>query len=180
MMTEAELLKIVRAQEDQIRPQRFESAFFWDWKGNLLLAKDGEPTTVKFSDLEMALVQGAVSTHNHPFGWRFSVHDPRRAGYSFSKEDLKSACQVSLALLRIVTPKFRFMMKPPSQGWDTHYWEQVLQPEYDRIYKDVQAELKANVQARRIMQSEAETLFRDLVWTHVSAQLGLVYSREEF
>ena len=180
MMSEDELLKIVRTQEDQIRMQRFESAYFWDWEGSLLLAKDGEPTTVKFSDAEIVLVQGSISTHNHPVGWNFSARDPRRAGYSFSEEDMKAACQSSLTILRIVTPKLRFMMKPPPQGWDINYWKLVLQPEYKVTFQVIQAGLKAKVQARQILQAEAETKFRDLVWSSVASKLNLTYLREEF
>lgn len=134
-MNEQELLQFVRAKEDEIRAQRFESAFFWDWQGNLLLSKDGEPTSVQFTDEEIALVQGAISMHNHPYGWNFSARDPRRAGYSFSEFDVQSACQASLAILRIVTPQFRYMMKPPPQGWGLDYWENVLQLEYQQTYK---------------------------------------------
>lgn len=179
-MNEDDLLEIVRAQEDRIRTQLFESAFFWDWDGNLLLAKNGEPTMVKFSDEEMALVQGAISTHNHPFGWRFSAHDPRRAGYSFSEEDVRAACQSSLTILRIVTPTLRFMMKPPPQGWNRNYWEQVLQPEYQKTFRRMQAGLKVRIQARQILQAEAEAKFRDWVWADVAGKLKLPYLREEF
>ena len=179
-MSEDDLLEIVRAQEDRIRSQRFESAYFWDRDGNLLLAKDGEPTTVKFTDEEVTLVKRAVSTHNHPQGWKYVERDPRRAGYSFSENDVQAACQASLFILRIVTPKFRYMIKPPLQGWDDDYWEKVLRPEYQLAYREVMVELKAQVQVRQILQTTAESLFRHLVWSRVTARLGLEYIREEF
>lgn len=135
---------------------------------------------VKFTDEEVVLVKGAASTHNHPQGWKYPERDPRRAGYLFSANDVKSACWASLSLLRVVTPQFRYMMKPPPQGWDDTYWEKVLQPEYQQVYQEVLVELKAQVQARQILLARAESVFRHLVWSRVTARLGLKYVREEF
>jgi hypothetical protein len=179
-MNEQELLQLVRAKEDEIRAQRFESAFFWDWQGNLLLSKDGEPDLVRFTPQEIALVKGSISTHNHPYGWKFSERDPRRAGYSFSENDVKSACHASLSVLRIVTPQFRFMLKAPSQGWNVDYWETTLKPACQQTQAVVRVYLKAQIQARQILQSDGEALFRHLLWTRVATELGLTYSREEF
>lgn len=179
-MNEKKLLKLVRAKEDEIRAQRFESAFFWDRRGKLLLSKDGEPSRVKFTPEEIMLVKGAISTHNHPQGWKYSERDPRRAGYSFSANDVKAACHTELYILRIVTPQTRFMMKPPPQGWDAEYWEKIIRPTYQQIYRDVLVELKTKVQARHILQNAGEALFRHLIWTRVATRLGLTYRREEF
>lgn len=179
-MNEQKLLQLVRAKEDEIRAQRFESAFFWDWQGNLLLHTDGEVDRITFSDKELALMKGTAATHNHPHGWRYAERDPRRGGHSFSAKDVQLACQNSLILLRVVTPKFRYMMKPPPQGWNQNYWETTLLPEYDRLYNEVKVELKARVKMRQILQADAEPLFRHEVWVRVAKRLGVEYAREEF
>lgn len=179
-MSEDDLLKIVRAQEDKIRPQRFESAFFWDRQGNLLLRKDGEPTSVRFSAAEITLVKGAIATHNHPLGWNYSASDPRRAGNSFSENDARSACYLSLSILRIVTPKFRYMMRPPLSGWDGDYWEKILGSQFQQLYAQAWDEFKAKVQARQMLSSVAGTTFQHEVWCRVAAVSGVRYEREEF
>ena len=180
LMQEKKLLKLMRAKEDEIRAQRFESAFFWDGRGNLLFSRDGELTRVKFTDEERVLLQGSFSTHNHPLGWNYSERDPRRAGNSFSENDVRAACYFSLAILRIVTPQLRYMMKPPPAGWDGEYWEKTLGPTYRRIYQQTMDEFMAKVQARQMLSSVAGTTFSHEVWSRVAAQLGLNYTREEF
>lgn len=179
-MNEESLLEIVRKQEEQIRAQRFESAYFWDQQGNLLFTKDGEVDRITFSDEEILRMHSAIATHNHPHGWKYSERDPRRAGYTFSSKDMQLACQASLLLIRVVTPKFRYMMKPSLQGWNKTYGEKSLHPEYQRTYQEVRTEYRAKVQARLILQTEAESLLRHEVWSRVAARLGLVYCREEF
>lgn len=179
-MNEQELLQLVRAKEDEIRAQRFESAYFWDSQGSLLLSKDGEVDRITFSEEEMTLMNGAAATHNHPHGWRYAARDPRRGGHSFSANDVQLACRHSLKLLRVVTPKFRYMMKPPPQGWDHHYWETMLLPTYSRWFDVVKSEWKAKVKARQILQAAAEPLFRHEVWVRVATELGIEYVREEF
>ncbi len=175
-MTEDELLKIMRAQEDQLRWQRYESSYFWDRQGNLLFRKNGEVDRITFNDEEIIRMRGAAATHNHPHGWNYSVRDPRRAGYTFSKQDMRLACLASLLFLRVVTPRFRYMMKPPAQGWDLVYWETILQPIYQRVYGMMRTELRAKVQGRQVLQAEAEMQFRHLIWERVAAELGLGYS----
>ncbi len=180
LMQEKKLLKLMRTKEDGIRAQRFESAFFWDRQGSLILSRDGELTRVKFTDEERVLLQGSFSTHNHPLGWNYSERDPRRAGNSFSENDVRAACYFSLAILRIVTPQLRYMMKPPPEGWDGDYWEKILRPTYCRIYQQTWDEFMAKVKARQMLSSVAGTTFLQEVWSRVAAQLGLKYSREEF
>lgn len=179
-MSEAELLQLVRAKEDEIRAQRFESAFFWDAQGNLLLHRDGERTTVKFTSNEQSLLSGAISTHNHPLGWSVGEHDPRRAGNSFSENDVRTACYLSLSILRIVTPKLRFMMKPSPQGWNAKYWEKTLKPQYDQIYAQTWREFITKVQARQMLSSIAGTTFQHEVWSRIATTTGIEYAREEF
>ncbi len=179
-MNKKKLLQLVRAKEDEIRAQRFESAFFWDGHGTLVLSKEGEVDRITFSDEELALMTNTIATHNHPHGWRYAERDPRRGGYSFSAKDVQLACQHSLILLRVVTPKFRHMIKPPPQGWNQNYWETTLGPEYSRLYDKVKAKLKAKVNARQILQAEAESLFRHEVLVRVAKRLAIEYTREEF
>ena len=93
---------------------------------------------------------------------------------------MRLACLASLLFLRVVTPDFRYMMKPPSQGWDGAYWEKSLQPVYQRVYDEVRAELRAKVKARQVLQAAAEIQFRHLTWERVAAELGLGYSQEEY
>ena len=112
----------------EIRHQRFESAFVYDPKGNLVFGKDGAQYEVAFSPEELKLMKGNILTHNHPRGLGFPDTDPRSWGNSFSDDDIFLASTHELAEIRAVTPKQRFSMKPPPEGWSQTYWNETLLP----------------------------------------------------
>ena len=64
------------------------------------------------------------------------------------------------------------MIKPPPQGWGQNDWENTLLPAYHQMFDEVKREFRAKVQARQILQSEAEPLFRHEVWIRLADQLS--------
>lgn len=62
-------------------------------------------------------MRDCVLTHNYPLGWQYAADDPRRAGASFSAEDVELALDADVVELRAVTPRLRFSLKRPTAGW---------------------------------------------------------------
>ena len=72
------LRRAVDKFEDDIRNQSYETAGMFDAEGNLILNKDGEKSSVYFTDEEQLKVKNTpdcVFTHNHPSGNGFSFED---------------------------------------------------------------------------------------------------------
>jgi hypothetical protein len=169
----------VREQEAAIRLQNFESAFAWDVRGTLILAKSGEQYKIIFTDDEITRMAGAVLTHNHPRGLEFSDTDPRSFGNSFSIADMNLACVACLSELRVVTPRLRFSLKPPPTGWNEEYWENTLNPVYLKHRSAVSQELPNAVRAGTMTLADAEARHFHEICLRVAVELALPYLREE-
>lgn len=167
--------RVLRATEQRIRTQPFESAYVYDTSGNLLLHKDGQQYSVGFTRAEVARMKGGVFTHNHPGGLQYPSSDPRSAGNSFSPDDINVAVLAELAEIRAVTPKRRFSMRPgPGAPWpDAH----VIQAEYDRADREVSARNWQLVRTGARTIAQAEAWHFDEVWTIVAKRLGLRYRK---
>ncbi len=178
-MNEQALLQLVRAKDDEIRCQPLETIFFWDEQGNIVLSRTGSADQVSFTRAELTAIQAVISTHNHPSGTKYSPRDPRYGSNSFSLSDVKAACITRLQELRVVSPKYRYSLKPPASGWDTNYFETILQPEFDVLFSQVRREFITQVQARKVMPQVAGINLLHEVWTRLAARLGLQYVRYE-
>lgn len=175
-MQEDKLLQIVRKQEDLIRFQRLESAFFWNAEGHVLLSRTGKAHQVVFTRQELKAINAVIATHNHPSGMNYAPHDPRYASNAFSLSDIKLACLTELQEVRVVTPKHRYSLKPASSGWDLAYFEGILRPEFEQTFLAVRRQLIEKVQARKILSAEAGMRLLHEVWTRVAQTLGLEYA----
>ena len=169
----------VREREDQIRHLPIETAVAWNAKGQEVLTKSGDERRIIFTDEEIVLLQGVIFTHNHPGGLAFSDDDPRSFGNSFSLADIRLACDTALTEMRAVTPKLRFSLKPSPGGWDSDYWQQVLEPIYFKHKFSVTRELLTAIRAGRILEPVAEALHFHEICLRVAAEAGLHYQREE-
>ncbi len=81
--------------------------------GTVLWRKVGETTAVEFTDTEITLMQGNILTHNHPGGWGYPTGDLRRAGSSFSDADVAVLVTGRLAEIRVISPKYLHVLRPP-------------------------------------------------------------------
>ncbi len=170
---------MIREQEDLIRRRDREWAFAWNGKGHLILEKEGERNNIEFDDEEVALINGATLTHNHPSGLLFAENDPRSFGHSFSEDDIRLACLAELVEVRAVTPKLRFSMKPPVLGWSLSLWEDTVEPRYSKYYGEVWQELMTTFSSGRITSAEADAGIMHETWSRVAEELSLTYHREE-
>ena len=171
--------QIVRAKEDQIRFQTFESAFAWDAQGNEILAKEGHRSGVSMTPQECALLSDTVFTHNHPDGLRYNDSDPRYEGNSFSDVDVEFAMTNSLAEIRAVTPKLRFSLKRPAVGWSGADWISIAKPEFEYALNEVRAEQTGAFRRGAITSEQAQANHWHKIWLRVSQRLGWDYRREE-
>lgn len=169
----------IREREDQIRRLPIETAVVWSTEGREVLTKSGDEQRIIFTNEEIILLHGTIFTHNHPGGLAFSDDDPRSFGNSFSLADIRLGCDTALTEMRAVTPKLRFSLKPSSAGWDSEYWQQVLEPIYSKHKSGVTRELLTAIQEGRLLKAVAEALHFHEICLRVAAEAGLDYQREE-
>lgn len=84
--------------ENRIRSQKFESAAIFK-DGKQLLFKNGEQSSVSFTDAEVTLMRDAILTHNHP------------GSKSFSREDVSMFVRQEMAEVRAVSQNFDYSLK---------------------------------------------------------------------
>ena len=175
-------IEFVRAKEEEIKFNRFESAFAVDEGGNVVMGRTGEQFRVDFTQEEVRRLQaerGVIFTHNHPRGWKYPAGSPLRAGSSFSEANIGFACRAEVAEMRVVTPTRRFFLRPPASGWSRAYWEAALKPVFVRHEADVQREFRLRVQQRRMSWEEAGAEDMHEIWSRVATEVGLTYGREQ-
>ena len=175
-------IELVRAKEEQIKFNRFESAFAVDEGGNVLMDKAGEQFRVDFTQEEIRLLRaerGVIFTHNHPRGWVYPADSPLRGGSSFSEADVRFACRAEVMEMRVVTPTRRFFLRPPAGGWSRGYWDNALQPVFARHEAEVMREFRLRVQQRHMSWEEAGTEDMHEIWSRIATEAGLTYGREQ-
>lgn len=174
-------LRLIRAKEDTIRSQRYESAYAVAADGAVLIDKDGQQYSVAFDDAEIEALRGkgVIFTHNHPRGWDVPETDPRRIGNSFSPEDIGVACSAEVAEIRAVTPMRRYWMRPPPEGWDMAYWRGTLLPTRTYYNNEVRAEFLREIRRGTMTPEEAEAQHNHEVWLRVTRDLGIPYGYDE-
>ena len=175
-------IELVRAKEEEIKLNRFESAFAVDEAGNVLMDKAGEQFHVGFTLGERERMQaglGVIFTHNHPRGWDYPPEDTRHAGSSFSDADIAFACETAVSEMRVVTPTSRLFMRPSPTGWSRSYWEATLGPLCARHVIIVRHDLSQAVSRRQMTPEAASTRHWHEIWTRVARDAGLVYGQEQ-
>lgn len=68
-------IQTLKAKEDKIQKQSYESAIVLSDSGDVLVDKDGEKDKVVFTADDCAQMKGATLTHNHPSSGTFSFQD---------------------------------------------------------------------------------------------------------
>ena len=175
-------IELVRAKEEEIKFNRFESAFAVDEAENVLMDKAGEQFHVGFTLEEKERLRadpGVIFTHNHPRGWDYPPEDARHAGSSFSDADIAFACEIGASEMRVVTPTSRLLMRPPPAGWSRSYWDDVLGPLCARHVITVKHDLLQAVSRRQMTPEATSARHWHEIWTRVARDAGLVYGQEQ-
>jgi hypothetical protein len=168
----------VAAMETRLRPQRFESAAVFAPDGRELLFKNGQERFVEFTDPEVALMRGAVVTHNHPGGWKFAEDDPRRGGNAFSIDDVKLAAGAEAREMRAASPGYDHSIAPGPKGWNLDYYKSDILPAFRKHEKDVYSQGETDILAGRKTIAQFNADYYHTIWTRVADELGLRYSRK--
>jgi hypothetical protein len=173
----------IRQKEDDLRQMRmYEAAFVIDEDGSVLIDKtSGIAYEIEFTEEEIASIRAAsnpVMTHNHPRGWDVGPEDARRAGSSFSPNDIELACKAGLAEIRAVSPRYRFTMKPAGKRFQPSDWQAI-----DLVFSVEQEAVKAE-KGTAVMQGllRRDEYIADVLhetWKRVASLLGLEYLRIE-
>lgn len=99
----------IEAGENRIRGRRTETAILVGMEGNILLDKsDGHESMVSFDDREVAMMDGAILTHNHP------------GDSTFSEKDIQILAR-GLSEIRAVTKYGTYVMKKAKPDADTKF-----------------------------------------------------------
>lgn len=175
-------IELVRAKEEEIKFNRFESAFAVDETGLILLDKAGAQFQVEFGPEEIQTLQGGrgvIFTHNHPRGWDYPSDDARHAGSSFSDVDIAFACETGVSEMRAVTPTGRLFIRPPEVGWSRQYWVDTLHPLCAKHQITVRHDFSQAVGRRQITPEAASARHWHEIWIRVARDAGLVYGQEQ-
>jgi len=145
-----------------IRDQTFESCGAFDINGNFILYKNGEKDRINFTLEEMTKLKGVIFTHNHPNGG------------SFSKEDIKFACQAGIKELRVITPQLKgktyiLRMKDRS-NMSLEIWNKI-ELSFNKNNKKLQDEFINKIQSGDMTIDEANTKHYDELWFRVAKNI---------
>lgn len=137
---------------------------------------------VDLTDAEMAMVKGAVITHNHP-GW---TDGGKRYYDSLSIADVGMTVHNGGAEIRAVTPDGRlYSLKPGPKGWGD---ERVIGPVVNRAVREVEDDFYSKIYSgapgwpntEKGRQTYASAHHWDAVWQKVAPRLGWTYTAGVF
>jgi hypothetical protein len=147
--------------EDKIKNNDFESAAVFNQKGEPILFKKGNSSTVMFTPEEKLKMKGGIVTHNHP------------SGQSFSVQDIAMVSALKLSKVRVVSKNHAYEFEPPEKG---------LKPTWQAIYRDteirVNNKLFDDVKAGKIKESDALNEIDHLIMTKFSQKIRAKYKKE--
>jgi hypothetical protein len=165
------------AAEEEIRLLRHEVLVGFDSGGHEILRSIGREGKheVPVAPQDADRVRGTVLTHNHTRGWQYPSSDPRRAGNAPSPTDAVNAARLNLRELRVVTPGYRYSLRPGPRGWPLpEQISSVVAASFARVYQ----QLQADVDEGKMQPAEASAQTWHIVWLDAAPRLGLIYERE--
>ena len=150
--------------ERDIRDLAVEHAFASSPDGELLFHRtDHTVSQVRFSHAELALLPGAVLTHNHP------------GGRSFSEADVRFAMRVGLAEMRVVAVRSRYVLRPPDGGWSwvlLKSFSTALELERHLLHRQLFEEIASGATSK----TQIEAAYHHLLWERLCRRELIGYS----
>ncbi len=145
----------------------FETAAIVDKDGNrVMVQSQGHPSQVSFTKDEIAKVRGNYFTHNHPSSRSFSLDDIRLSA-THGPLEMRAAGNDGTV--------YR-MSSPRGEVWPSAERVSESHALHDR---GVQAEFMLRIERGELSVADANREHAHEVWTRVSKDLGLNYSRDE-
>lgn len=152
--------------ERTIRELAVEHAYAFSGDGEQLFCRTTEDESeVRFDAEALAMLPGAVLTHNHP------------GGRSFSERDVLFAMRVGLAEMRVVTARSRYVLRPPTDGWTwllLKSFPAALELERHLLQRRSFGEIASGAMSRR----QFELAYHHLLWESLSSRGLIDYSTE--
>lgn len=152
--------------ERSIRNLAVEHAYAFSADGEQLFHRTTEDESeVRFDAEAVAMLPGAVLTHNHP------------GGRSFSERDVLFAMRVGLAEMRVVTARSRYVLRPPTDGWTwllLKSFPAALELERHLLHRRSFGEIASGAMSRR----QFELAYYHLLWESLSGRGLIDYSAE--
>lgn len=170
-------LRNLAAEKNRIRHNRKESAVIISNRTGEVLyrGKEGTPTGCNISDV--SLVKGNTVLHNHP--------TPVAMGRSnsFSTLDIALACHHQAGEILAVNERYEYSMKPPSGGWDGVFYQQKVEPAFNRHRQEVQKQVVQRIFSRewkvdwlgRVVAPDADPYHE--IWEKVAQETGMIYTK---
>lgn len=163
--TSTPLKKAVIEQEDKIRHDILETGILFDEDGRVLIQQQGKANEVHFSFAELVLFKHKTFTHNHPMGTAFSI------------QDVIMAIDWELAEIRVVTPLFRYSLKP--KAGKTWCSKQELIDMQKLVVNRVNFVINDMVKLNSLSQYYIPHEFSHYQWLNIASVLDLDYRREK-
>lgn len=161
--TSTSLKKAIIEYENRIRDEWLEHGVIFAPTGKIIAETIGTQDTISFdltSEQEI-LAYNAVMTHNHP------------KGFTFSYEDIKTACELKLAEVRAVTKYCRHSMQFNGH-WRNRF---ALQKAFDNAEYEADAITERLILADLVSASHAAYELEHQKWGLVAKQFGFTYTR---
>ena len=159
--------RVVRDTEKSLRLGVNERCVVIGPRGDILLDKEGEPESIRFTPDELALMRDAVVTHTHP------------GIASFSPADIGLAATHGLAEIRVVDRVFAYSMRPPKDGWNQTWFENIAMPALERHMERIEKEFQKALDDGHIDQRQFDQNIWDEAWRRVAHETGLSYRRRK-
>lgn len=164
-LKEQKLYHLIQQKEEEIKNLPYEKAYVLNRQGKVVAEQGGNKNSVVFSNDQLAQMKNCILTHNHP------------QVTSFSEIDIRFACYYQLHEIRITSPKYNYIMKPPSGGWSKEYWDKTISPLLMKIETEVRQEFADKIAKKQLTIEEANLIFWHEIWSRIAPILNLVYYR---
>ena len=156
--------KSIYDAEKYIYLDQFERAFVIDKDGNIVVDKNGDQSSVTFTDDEFAKMKNCVLTHNHP------------SGSTLSKEDGIMAIEADLASVRAVTTGQVYCLDRPIKGWPGVDSFKIT---YNYFYEQTIKEFRNQIETGVLTVEQANETIGDLIWNRVAGYYKFTYKSEK-
>lgn len=163
--TSTALKKAVIAYEDDIRNKDIEHGAIFNKNGDTIAISTGTKNSLYFdlTEQEETLIRNGVMTHNHP------------KGFTFSFEDIKTACEYRLAEIRVVTRYYRYSMKF-NNNWRSRF---ALRKVVAESLEKANTITKQLIIADEISAAHLDYELEHQLWVVVAKEIGFTYTREK-
>lgn len=163
--TSTALKQAVIEYENKIRAEWLEHGVIFTTDGKIIQEITGTQDTLVFNlthEQEISAYNG-VMTHNHP------------KGFTFSYEDIKTACELKLSEVRAVTKYCRHSMRF-NGNWKNKF---ILQKAIDNTSDKANAMVKQLIKSDVVSATHLNYELDHQTWILVAQELGFTYVREK-